>query len=352
VGGIVGFTIVSKGTGCVIWNINGVGGIVISWFTSPVTSALIAIITYKLVHHFILTAQNPVKRGLIMLPFLFAVVVAFLLIMILWKSPATKGFQLWVSILIALGCGFISGILCQFLFLPWLKQKLNIGDEEVLPLTKHAITPKFIPDENSSATLINTKAEKSNTDQALYPDSKTEVKTMEQQTQHLFLHLQIMTAALMSFAHGANDVANAIGPLAAIWFLWTAGAVNKQQTPYWMLAFGGVSIVLGLAVLGHKVIGTIGKKITHVNFPRGFSMEFATAISVVIASRIGMPISTTHCQVGSVVGVGLITRNEADQKPLNWRLFLGIVLSWFVTVPISGCVSALFMWCMTPSVQA
>ncbi|XP_060927671.1 sodium-dependent phosphate transporter 1-A [Limanda limanda] len=156
----------------------------------------------------------------------------------------------------------------------------------------------------------------------------------------LFQFLQILTACFGSFAHGGNDVSNAIGPLVALWLLYDSGSVvSNTPTPIWLLLYGGVGIVAGLWVWGRRVIQTMGKDLTPITPSSGFSIELSSAITVVVASNIGLPISTTHCKVGSVVAVGwLRSRNAVD-----WRLFRNIFIAWFVTVPISGLISAAIM---------
>ena len=140
----------------------------------------------------------------------------------------------------------------------------------------------------------------------------------------------------MAFAHGANDVANAIGPLAATVTLLTTGSIAASApVPAWTLALGGVGIVIGLATWGWRVIMTIGKNITELTPTRGFTAEFSAALTVLFASRLGLPISTTHTLVGAVVGVGLARGIEA----LNMDLTKNIVLSWFVTVPAGAIIS-------------
>eukprot|EP01126_Amoeba_proteus_P050848 TRINITY_DN6041_c0_g1_i3.p1 TRINITY_DN6041_c0_g1~~TRINITY_DN6041_c0_g1_i3.p1 ORF type:complete len:287 (-),score=44.86 TRINITY_DN6041_c0_g1_i3:443-1303(-) len=179
----------------------------------------------------------------------------------------------------------------------------------------------------------------------------------EEEVENIFSFFQVFTAAFQSFAHGANDTANAIGPYATIYFLWRYGPSGEEQsTPIWMLAVGGVAIVLGLATFGRQVMETIGVKITNVNFSRGFSVELGSTLCVVIASRLGFPVSTTHCKVGSVVGVGLIHKMLYKLSPrwrpakeltleneIGWRVLLDIVISWLITVPVAAFgSSALF----------
>ena len=156
----------------------------------------------------------------------------------------------------------------------------------------------------------------------------------------LFQFLQILTACFGSFAHGGNDVSNAIGPLVALYLVYQTGDVSsKVATPIWLLLYGGFGICTGLWVWGRRVIQTMGKDLTPITPSSGFSIELASALTVVIASNVGLPISTTHCKVGSVVSVGWLR----SKKSVDWRLFRNIFMAWFVTVPISGLISAAIM---------
>uniref|UniRef100_A0AAR2JIT0 Phosphate transporter n=1 Tax=Pygocentrus nattereri TaxID=42514 RepID=A0AAR2JIT0_PYGNA len=156
----------------------------------------------------------------------------------------------------------------------------------------------------------------------------------------LFQFLQILTACFGSFAHGGNDVSNAIGPLVALWLVYQSGSVESNApTPIWLLLYGGVGICIGLWVWGRRVIQTMGKDLTPITPSSGFSIELASAVTVVVASNIGLPVSTTHCKVGSVVAVGWMR----SRKAVDWRLFRNIFMAWFVTVPISGLISAAIM---------
>uniref|UniRef100_A0A7N6FKC4 Phosphate transporter n=1 Tax=Anabas testudineus TaxID=64144 RepID=A0A7N6FKC4_ANATE len=156
----------------------------------------------------------------------------------------------------------------------------------------------------------------------------------------LFQFLQILTACFGSFAHGGNDVSNAIGPLVALWLVYqTSSVISNAHTPTWILLYGGVGICAGLWVWGRRVIQTMGRDLTPITPSSGFSIELASALTVVVASNIGLPVSTTHCKVGSVVAVGWLR----SRKAVDWRLFRNIFMAWFVTVPISGLISAAIM---------
>jgi len=165
------------------------------------------------------------------------------------------------------------------------------------------------------------------------------------------MFFQVITASFESFAHGANDTANAIGPFAAVYFLYFNGVPStKEPTPWWILAAGGAGIVLGLATFGKRVMATIGKDLTNVNFTRGFAIELSSTLCVVLASRMGLPISTTHCQVGSVVAVGATNKllhrtryapiEKEESLGVSWKLFANVGISWIVTVPIAGTLAA------------
>ncbi|XP_038066225.1 sodium-dependent phosphate transporter 2-like [Patiria miniata] len=152
--------------------------------------------------------------------------------------------------------------------------------------------------------------------------------------------LQILSAVFASFAHGGNDVCNAVGPLVALWSIYQSGGVGqKQSTPIWILFYGGLGITIGLWVLGRRVIETVGDRLTPITPSSGFTIELGAATTVLAASKLGIPISTTHCKVGSVFVIGLV-RSRAS---LEWKMFRNIFLAWIVTLPITGGISAILM---------
>lgn len=158
--------------------------------------------------------------------------------------------------------------------------------------------------------------------------------------ERIFGYLQILSASMMAFAHGANDVANAIGPVAgAVNILLTGKISETSQVPNWTLALGGIGIVIGLATWGWRVIETIGKKITELTPTRGFAAEFSTALTILFATGLGLPISTTHTLVGAVVGVGLARGIES----LSLYTVGSILISWLITVPAGAGLAILFL---------
>ncbi|MBT8141228.1 MAG: inorganic phosphate transporter, partial [Gammaproteobacteria bacterium] len=153
--------------------------------------------------------------------------------------------------------------------------------------------------------------------------------------------LMIITACCMAFAHGSNDVANAIGPVAAVVSTATTGVIGgKSALPFWVLVLGGAGIVIGLATFGRYVMTTVGEKITHLTPSRGFAAELAAAMTIVVASGTGMPISTTHTLVGAVLGVGLARGISAIDLSVVKKIFM----SWLVTIPAGAILSIIFFF--------
>jgi PiT family inorganic phosphate transporter len=173
------------------------------------------------------------------------------------------------------------------------------------------------------------------------PDPKIEKKDHFYTVERVFGVLMVVTACSMAFAHGSNDVANAIGPLAAVISVASTGAVAaKASLPLWVLMLGGGGIVIGLATFGIRVISTVGKKITQLTPSRGFAAELAAATTIVIASGTGLPISTTHTLVGAVLGVGVARGIEA----IDLRVVARIFVSWVVTIPAGAFLAIVFFY--------
>ena len=163
-------------------------------------------------------------------------------------------------------------------------------------------------------------------------------EVFDERTEKLFTYLQIITAVFNSFAHEANDVANAIGPFAACISIYQTGEASSEATPNtWCLVLGGAGIVVGLACLGYKVMAAIGVNMVKVTPSRGFSIEIASSLVVLFGSAIGLPLSTTHCKVGSTVGVGLVE----GKNGVNWSLLYGVFAGWIFTIVICAVSTGL-----------
>ena len=169
-------------------------------------------------------------------------------------------------------------------------------------------------------------------------DETADRASQHERVEKIFAPMIIFTACAMAFAHGSNDVANGIGPLAAVHALVVSGGevAQKSEVPVWILVLGGVGIVFGLATYGYRVMQTIGKKITELTPTRAFCATISAALTVVLASRVGLPVSTTHIAVGAVIGVGLARGIAA----LDLAVVTRIIISWITTLPVASTMSA------------
>lgn len=163
----------------------------------------------------------------------------------------------------------------------------------------------------------------------------------DNKTEHLYSFLQVLTAATASFAHGANDVSNAVGPLSTIYLVWHTGKIGKKaDVPIWVLAYGGAAIIIGLWTYGYNIMRNMGNRLTLQSPSRGFSMELGAAVTVVMATRLSLPISTTQCIVGATMGVALC---NGDVKALNWRMVAWCYAGWIITLPVAGVIAGCLM---------
>ena len=293
VGAIVGFAAVGIGIDAVKWG--QVGTIVMSWVASPLTAGFISYLIYLSVQKLVLHHDDPLERAKRFVPvYIFLAAFTMTLVTIL-KGLSHVG--------------------------------LNMSLVESYTLaTVIAIVVALL-----GAVLIH----------RIKPDKKLEKKDHFHTVERVFGVLMIVTACSMAFAHGSNDVANAIGPLAAVVSIAGSGEVAASSAlPLWVLALGGVGIVVGLATFGRHVIATVGKKITQLTPSRGFAAELAAATTIVIASGTGMPISTTHTLVGAVLGVGMARGIEA----IDLRVVARIMVSWVVTIPAGAILAIVFFY--------
>ncbi|KAL7063905.1 hypothetical protein AAHC03_05028 [Spirometra sp. Aus1] len=199
------------------------------------------------------------------------------------------------------------------------------------------------PPKNDIILLSGTDVTASEDDDAI-SYSEPAIATDRPEEAKVFSYAQILTATFGSFVHGGNDVSNAIGPLIGLWIVSTTGSVTiDKNTPILLLVYGGVGISVGLWVWGRRVIQTIGEDLTAMTPSSGVSIELGSAVTALVASKLRIPVSTTHCQVGSVVAVGL----ARSRKSVNWKLFINIFVAWVVTLPASAGISALVMYAFT-----
>jgi PiT family inorganic phosphate transporter len=293
VGAIVGFAAAGIGVDAVQWG--KVATIVMSWIASPLTAGFIAYLIYQSVQRLILRQDDPLAMAKRYVPvYMFFAAFTITLVTIL------KGLK---------------------------HVGLNIDlAESYMLATAIAVAIAII----GSISI-----------RRIQPDPKAEKSQHFYTVERVFGVLMVITACGMAFAHGSNDVANAIGPLAAVVSIAQSGQIAaKSALPIWVLALGGGGIVIGLATYGRHVIATVGKKITQLTPSRGFAAELAAATTIVIASGTGMPISTTHTLVGAVLGVGLARGIEA----IDLRVVARIFVSWVVTIPAGAFLSIVFFF--------
>lgn len=296
VGAIIGFAAIGVSADAVTWG--KVGGIVGSWIVTPLISGVIAYFIFNSAQKLIFDRSNPLKQARRYVP-LYMFMAGFVLSLVTIK----KGLKH-----VGLDLGSTEGYL-------WA-----IGVAIIVAIVGKIFINKIKFDETA--------------------DKETHYGNVEK----VFAILMIITACCMAFAHGSNDVANAIGPLAAVVsIVGNEGQIAKKAAiEWWILPLGGLGIVMGLAMFGHRVIATIGKGITHLTPSRGFAAELAAACTVVIASGTGLPISTTQTLVGAVLGVGMARGIAA----INLGVVRNIVVSWVITLPVGAGLSIIFFWTM------
>ena len=282
VGAMIGFGIMAGGFSVIKWD--KLAAVAMSWIISPFFSIIIAFIMFKLIVRLILSRKNQFAKSIKLSPYFVGITLFVIILSFLFKTPLGKKLSIETpsALAISLILSIIFGIICKHLLSHFIKEK-------------------------STSTAEN-----------------------------IFKRIQIGTCCYVALAQGANDVANAIGPLAVIYFIVKTGKVGVSvPVPLFLLFFGGIGIACGIAMAGHRVMDTIGTKITTLSNSRGFAVEFAAATTVLVASKMGLPVSTTHAAVGGVLGVGLARGIEA----VNFRIIFKIMLYWILTVPAAALTS-------------
>lgn len=473
IGALIGVGFAYRGSSAVIWiskgenfsKLKGVVGVIISWVISPVLSGIIAVLFFLLVRTAVLRRADPFRNGLIFMPIFYGITLSIAVFFIVYKGDKRFDLQDRLGTGGALGVAFGSGVVLAILTAVFViprarkaaekweedekeKEKGGDGGKEQEPENKS----KGITDALSKVGVHLTIEEELDEDVVRMHEN---VEKFDPKTERLFRWVQVFTAAVDAFAHGANDVANAIAPFSSVFQLHKSGGVittrkkdetadgeltlsggssdgktiadgeeiptgksfcgkittdgedvsyykcaskpvfpyktvsstpgvefgtevnrtlynetgvatdatgtcysecnprnyadyksKKQDVELWILAMGGVGIVLGLAMWGYRIILAIGVKLTKLTPSRGFAIEIGAAITVLIASDIGLPVSTTHCQVGATMGVGLI---EGKRSTVNWKQFAFICAGWVFTVLFTAVLSACMYLVVTRS---
>jgi PiT family inorganic phosphate transporter len=293
VGAVIGFAAVGVSPDAVHWE--KVTGIILSWVITPLIAGAIAFAIFTSIQKLIMNTDDPFKNAIKYGP-IYLFMVGFIIALVTIKKGLKHiGLDLseQAGLLIAIIIGLLIALIGAFLI--------------------RQIKFKSKDDKDFSYTNV----------------------------EKIFAILMIFTASAMAFAHGSNDVANAVGPMAAVISIAQSGTVAAQSAmPSWVLLIGGVGIIVGLATFGYKVMMTVGKSITELTPSRGFSAELAAASTVVLASYTGAPISTTQTLVGAVLGVGLARGIAA----IDLRVVGNIFMSWAITLPAGAILSILFFY--------
>ncbi|KAE8730196.1 Inorganic phosphate transporter 2-1 [Hibiscus syriacus] len=317
VGSMVGFGLVYGGPGAVFWM--SLARVISSWVISPVMGALVSFIVYKCIRRFVYSARNPGQAAAAAAPiavFLGVTGISFA------GFPLSKSFS--IALGQALGCGAVGAFIVY-----------NIIRKQLGHLLAKATSSSRSDPEESTTHIKNL---------GLLSDVAGPKGTQLEIVYGVFGYMQVLSACFMSFAHGGNDVSNAIGPLAAALSILQGGASNTEIIiPNDVLAWGGFGIVAGLMMWGYRVIATIGKKITELTPTRGFAAEFAAASVVLFASKLALPISATHTLVGAVMGVGF----ARGLNCVRAKTVREIVTSWAVTIPVGASLAVVYTLILT-----
>lgn len=316
VGALIGLGVVSG------WGINydAVSRIVASWFLSPLMGALIATCIHKAISIVIIDAERPARATHRFLPVLCGGASFILTLFVLGKgarfAALTPDRVLYIALGIGLACSGVSSALSTAIHSrQYFAKKIGVYHNGSL-----------VGGGGGGGSGI----------------VQHELSRREQQddVEKVFKVLQVVTACLLAFSHGSNDVSNAIGPFAAMYSMWmNNGRIgNLINIPLWVLVLGGLGISTGLGLFGKPVMETVGTKITKLKPTMGFSVELSTALTVLVASGLGLPVSTTHTLIGSIVAVGLLS---GDHSAVNKNVLMSISASWGVTLPVSAFVTIL-----------
>lgn len=347
VGAVLGFGLVSGAMEAIYWG--EMISIVVSWVISPLLGGALAFSIFTLIRKKILYSSHPLRATQQMTPYLVFAMFFILTLIILFHG--LKNIDLSLTFLQSLSIAIVVGVLFALISYFCVRkveskavavERPPLSPELVIELKK---AQKYLERvEGRASGEIHAKVEELAQEVgelAKMADVSGGISTSDYRyVEKVFAYLQIVTAAFMAFAHGSNDVANAIGPISAIFNLIAGKPILSSGVPEWLLLLGAVGIVIGLATFGWKVIETVGKKITELTPSRGFAAGFAAAITIVSASKLGLPISTTHVIVGAVLGVGFARGIGA----LNLDTVRDIVISWVVTVPAGAILSIGFFF--------
>ena len=369
VGSIVGMSCVAAGFDSVVWSksqtsfpyLSGISFVVLGWVFSPLIAAVFAAILFLLTRHLVLRRQNSFQKALIAFPF-YAFVALWISTYAVLKKGLPKldknirnnnGTCAWISAIVGAVAFVMAATVGQF----WIRYRVRKDEEAIAAKeanaekdveaegAKNTKTPKFLQDVRKSKVWkgITYGMEQNihdvvETDQKIH-DIHAHCENFDPKTELCYKHLQVFSACFNMFAHGSNDVANAIGPLAAIYGIWDTSSVSsKAPVPIWILVIGAVGMVAGIATLGYKIMRVLGVKMTKLSNSRGLCIELSAAIVVILASTYGLPTSTTQTITGAITAVGIIE----GVKGFNWMLLVKMFGGWVATLVVTALTAAAF----------
>jgi len=375
VGGMIGMTIATVGPNCVIWYkevdtfpyVGGVSGIILSWFISPIFSAIISSIIFALTRQFVLRHEYSSKRLNYIYPILVGSTLTINSFFIIYKgAKSLKSDKMPIENIIGISFGIgICGGLIILPFIPKIRKlvekKFNMQTTNMQ--TTNMQTTNMQTTNMQTTNIVSIELEEINNNQKdlnILSNNQllnvirvhNNAERFDPKIEEMFKYLQIFTASCDSFSHGANDVANAIGPFAAIFLIYREnGNIQKKvdmgDDSYWILGMGGIGIAFGLIIYGKKIINAIGTKLCKITPSRGTCIELGSALIIIIGSRLKIPLSTTHCQVGSTIGVGLLENrsfninNIFNTHGINCYILKKTAFGWIITCIIVGLLAGL-----------
>jgi len=404
IGAIIGMTMAVTNPDCVQWYkkkddwpyVGGVGGIVLSWVIAPMLSYFFAAALFLAVKYSILRSPNSYDRAFWFYPGLVWATSFTLSLFMLYKGAKSQGWlkkladdeseqDAWAALIAAIIATVITAVTMPF-GLPWIRRRIEAQHEAntrggtnaatdnggssdkdkkivrlgEVELAENGQSKKLEHDEEevsvstslqkmddgfmAKADLMFDEMEKN----VLSLDAASQkvhdnAEVFDAKTELFFRYVQVLTASINAFAHGANDVANAVGPLAGVWIVYKTHHVSEKAElgydAYWLLALGGAGIVFGLALYGYKIIQVLGCEMAKMTPSRGFAVELGAVAVIIMGTRLGIPLSTTHCQVGATCGVA----HAEGRAGVNYRSLGVVLLGWVLTLIVAASTAALFV---------
>lgn len=379
VGGMIGMAIALRGPNSVIWYKTptrdkplpgGFLGVVLSWFISPIFSGMVSCVLFTCVR-FILRSKHPFENSLKIYPVMvFGCVTTFTLFMLtkgIKSIPVIDSIDDGIKVGISFGVGALISIFAYPLYKIFKHRVERSENTNIKTFTINEKVENTQASEIEIQSVTNTRADdieskssklneigrflsasiNSNIHDAIETDENTQkihnnAETFDKKAEKMFTYLQIFSACFDSLAHGANDVANAVGPFATIFLLYNGNEVASNQDmeehKWWILSLGGIGIALGLLIYGSKILRAIGVKLAVITPSRGFCIETGSSIIVILGAYFGLPLSTTHCQVGATLGVALLE----GAGGFNRKILQKTIFGWIFTCVFVGLMAGVF----------